>query len=194
MPRRVAIIQGHPDPAGNRFCHALADAFAEGAVLGRHEVARIEPAKLDFPILRTQRDFETGDIPEVLMPARDAIIAAQHLLIVFPLWHGTMPALLKAFIEHVMRPGVALEYRREGFPRALLTGRSAHLVVTMGMPALIYRWYFRAHGVRGVERSILRFAGMKPVRETLLGTVQAASEARRRDWLDRIKDQGKQLR
>jgi len=92
MPRRVAIIQGHPDPAGNRFCHALADAYAEGAVLGRHEVARIEPAKLDFPILRTQRDFETGDIPEVLTPARDAIIAAQHLLIIFPLWHGTMPA------------------------------------------------------------------------------------------------------
>src|SRR6516165_9482584 len=132
MPRRVAIIQGHPDPAGNRFCHALADAYAEGAVLGRHEVARIEPAKLDFPILRTQRDFETGDIPEVLMPARDAIIAAQHLLIVFPLWHGTMPALLKAFIEHVMRPGVALEYRREGFPKGLLAGRSARLVVTMG--------------------------------------------------------------
>ena len=93
-----------------------------------------------------------------------------------------------------MRPGVALEYRREGFPRALLTGRSAHLVVTMGMPALIYRWNFRAHGVRGVERSILRFAGMRPVRETLLGTVHAADEARRRRWLDRIKDQGKQLR
>jgi putative NADPH-quinone reductase len=194
MPRSVAIIQGHPDPAGNRFCHALADAYAEGAVFGGHEVARVEPAKLDFPLLRTQKDFETGTIPEMLAPARDAIIAAQHLLIVFPLWHGMMPALLKGFIEQIMRPGVALEYREGGFPRALLTGRSARLVVTMGMPALVYRWYFRAHGVRGLERSVLRFAGVKPVRETLLGMVQAADEARRRRWLDRIKDQGKQLR
>jgi len=61
--------------------------------------------------LRTQHEFETGRIPAALAPARDAIRAAQHLLIVFPLWHGTMPALLKAFIEQVMRPGVALECR-----------------------------------------------------------------------------------
>jgi putative NADPH-quinone reductase len=59
---------------------------------------------------------------------------------------------------------------------------------------MVYRWYFRAHGVRGLERSVLRFAGIKPVRETLLGMVHAADEARRWRWLDRIKDQGKQLR
>lgn len=97
---------------------------------------------------------------------------------IFPLWHGTMPALLKAFIEQVMRPGVALEYRKRGFPKGLLAGRSARLVVTMGMPALIYRWYFRAHGVHGLERSVLRFAGMTPVRKILLGMVDAASAAK----------------
>jgi len=99
MPRRRAIIQGHPDPAGNRFCHALADAYAEGAVLGGHEVACIEPAKLDSPLLRTRKEFETEAIPEMLAPARDVIIAAQHLLIVYPLWHGTMPALLKGSLN-----------------------------------------------------------------------------------------------
>ncbi len=90
-------------------------------------------------------------------------------------------------------PGVALEYRKEGFPRRLLAGRSAHLVVTMGMPALVYRWYFRAHGVRGRERSVLKFSGMKPVHETLLGMVQAVDDARRRRWLDRMKDHGNRL-
>ena len=104
-----------------------------------------------------------------------------------------MPALLKAFIEQVMRPGVALEYREHGFPKGLLAGRSARIVVTMGMPALIYRWYFRAHGVRGLERSVLKFAGMKPVRETLLGMVDAASDAKRRRWLDRLRDYGRRL-
>jgi putative NADPH-quinone reductase len=144
--------------------------------------------------LRTQIDFETGQLPERLVPSRDAIVAAQHLLIVFPLWHGTMPALLKGFIEQVMRPGVALEYRKEGFPRRLLMGRSAHLVVTMGMPALIYRWYFRAHGVRGLESSVLKFSGMKPVRETLLGMVQAVDDARRQRWLNQMRKAGRQLR
>ena len=126
-------------------------------------------------------------------PARDAIVAAEHVVVIFPLWLGTMPALVKSFFEQVMRPGIAFEYRKQGFPRQLLAGRSARLVVTMGMPALIYRWYFRAHGLRGFERNILRFVGMKPVRETLIGGVGSAGEARRRNWLDRMRKYGRRL-
>jgi putative NADPH-quinone reductase len=55
----------------------------------------------------------------------------------------------------------------------------------------MYRWYFRGHGLRGLERSILRFAGIKPVRETLIGMVGDAGEARRRRWLDRMRDYGR---
>ena len=123
MPRRLTIIQGHPDPGGRRLCHALADAYAEGAAAVGHEITRIEVAQLDFPILRTQEEFERGSLPETLVAGRDAFVSAQHLVMIFPLWHGTMPALLKAFLEQVMRPGVALEYRTHGFPRKLLTGR-----------------------------------------------------------------------
>lgn len=190
MPRRVTIIQGHPDPAGNHLCHAFADAYAESAAAAGHEITRIEVTRLGFPTLRTQEDFEHGHLPDSLVEARDAILWAQHLVMVFPLWHGTMPALLKAFLEQVMRPGVALEYRKHGFPRGLLAGRSARIIVTMGMPALIYRCYFRAHGVRGLERSVLRFSGMAPVRETLFGIVDAVSTPKRQAWLDRIRRYG----
>jgi len=193
MPARVTIVQGQPDPGGKHLCHALADAYAEGAAAAGHEITRIEVARLDFPIMRTQEEFERGDLPETLVGARDGIVSAQHLVMIFPLWHGTMPALLKAFLEQVMRPGVALEYRKRGFPRGLLAGRSARIVVTMGMPALIYRWYFQAHGVRGLERSVLRFAGMKPVRETLLGMVDTVSDAKRRAWLERMRTYGRRL-
>jgi putative NADPH-quinone reductase len=191
MTQRLTLIQGHPDPDGNRLCHALADAYAEGAAIAGHEIARLEVAHLDFPILRTQQDFERGPVPRGLAAAQHAIQSAQHIALIFPLWHGTMPALLKGFIEQVMRPGVALDYREHCFPRGLLAGRSARLVVTMGMPELIYRWYFRAHGVRGLENSILRFSGIAPVRETLLGMVDAASETKRRAWLDRMRDYGR---
>jgi putative NADPH-quinone reductase len=193
VPRRVAIIQGHPDPGGGHLCHALADAYADGAIAAGHQVMRIELAQLDFPLLRTQQDFETGELPAALVPARDAIVAAEHLVILFPLWLGTMPALVKAFFEQLMRPGIAFEYQKQGFPRQMLKGRSARLIVTMGMPALLYRWYFGGHGLRGFERSVLRFVGMKPVRDTLFGMVQTASEARRRRWLDKMRQYGKRL-
>jgi putative NADPH-quinone reductase len=83
MPRRVTIIQGHPDPAGNRLCHAFADAYAIGALAAGHQVTRMEVARLDFPILRTQQDFEHSDLPETLVEARNTIVLAQHLVIVF---------------------------------------------------------------------------------------------------------------
>ena len=193
MPEGVAIIQGHPDPAGGHLCHALADAYAAGAVSAGHAVARIEVARLDFPLLRTREEFTGRAVPESLDAAMLGIMGAQHLVIVFPLWLGTMPALLKGFLEQVLRPGFAFEAREKGFPRGLLHGRSARLVVTMGMPALIYRWYFRAHGVRGLERSILRFAGMGPVRETLLGSIEGVDDAERRRWLDRMEGYGRRL-
>lgn len=189
----VAIIQGHPDPAGGHLCRALADAYAAGAAAAGHEIARIEVARLDFPLLRTREEFTGGALPEGLDDALQAILDARHLVVVFPLWLGTMPALLKGFFEQVMRPGVAFEARPEGFPRGLLRGRSARLVVTMGMPALVYRWYFRAHGVRGLERSILGFAGVQPVRETLFGSIESVSDAKRRRWLVRMGRYGRRL-
>jgi putative NADPH-quinone reductase len=132
-------------------------------------VRRIEVAKLDFPLLRTQVEFETGALPPALVQPRDDMRWARHWVFLFPLWHGTMPALLKGFLEHIFRPGFALEYRKEGFPKRLLAGRSARIVVTMGMPVLLYRWYFGAYGLRSFERSMLSFAGIKPIRESLYG-------------------------
>lgn len=190
MPRKIAIVQGHPDPAGNRLCHALAAAYADGARHALHDVTLIEIAALDFPLLRSRAEFETGEIPAGLLAARDAVVAADHLVIIFPLWLGTMPALLKGFLEQVMRPGVAFAYLANGSTRMLMQGRSARVVVTMGMPALAYRVWFLAHGVRGLTRNILRFVGYGPVRETFFGMAANVSPAKSAKWLRRMRDLG----
>jgi len=188
---RVLILQAHPDPAGGHLCHALADAYAQGASDAGHEVRKLDIARLDFPLLRTEAEFaspaSSGDIEQ----AQEAIRWAQHLVVFFPLWHGTMPALLKAFIEQVFRPGFALDYQTGSFPKGLLSGRSARMVVTMGMPVFVYRWYFRAHGLRGLERSILAFSGIKPIRESLFGRVDAVSDATRSSWLKEMTKHGR---
>jgi len=191
MAGRIAIIQGHPDPAGGHLCHALAAAYAGAAAGAGHEVRRIDVARLDFPLLRTQADFEAGAVPPALAAAQADIRWAEHLLIVYPLWLGTMPALLKAFFEQVFRPGFGLRAESARWPRKLLTGRSARIVITMGMPAFVYRWYFRAHGLKSLERSILRFCGIGPIRERLYGMVGAASEVRRARWLSEMSALGR---
>jgi len=188
--RRIVVIQGHPDPAGNRFCHALAQAYAEGAREAGHAVRVVDVASLQFPILRTQADYEKQGMPPALAGAWDAIQWANHVVIVFPLWLGTMPALLKAFMEQIARPGYAFAYTDHGLPIQLLGGRSARLIVTMGMPSLFYRlWYF-SHGLRSMERNVLKVVGIKPIGETLIGMVGAASAGKRDRWLEKMKAMG----
>lgn len=187
---RIMIIQGHPDPDPHHLCRALADAYAEGAVAAGHEVTRIDLATLDFPLLASQAAFEHEPAPDSLHPAQAALAAAQHVVLVFPLWLGTMPALVKAFLEQVMRPGTAFAYGDKGRIEMKLTGRSARLVVTMGMPALAYRWWYGAHGIRALERNIFEFVGIKPVRRTLLGMVESVGEPTRRKWLAQMRTLG----
>lgn len=188
----VLILQGHPDPDARHLCHALADAYADGARFGGHEVRTVEVTRLEFPLLRSQRDWDHGELPPGLADAQASIAWANHLVVVFPLWLGGMPALLKGFLEQVARPGFA--FHRDGgnpFARKALGGRSARIVVTMGMPALVYRWYFRAHSVKALERNILGFVGIAPINETLVGSVDQLDEAGRRRWTDRLRELGR---
>lgn len=192
MSNRIAIIQAHPDAAGGRLCHALAQVYADGARAAGREVRVIDVAQLDFPLLRSQQDWQAGEVPASLRPAQETIRWADHLVFFFPLWLGDMPALLKGFLEQVARPGFAFEYV-EGNPlgKKLLTGRSARVVVTMGMPALVYRWIFRAHSLRSLERNILGFVGIAPIHETLIGGVDGLGEAGVQRWRDRLAGLGR---
>ena len=194
MTRRIAIIQGHPDAAAAHLCHALADAYRDGAVAAGHHVREIRVADLSFPLIRSKHDFEHGERPACIVQAQHEIHDAQHLLLVYPLWLGTMPALLKGFLEQVFRYDFAFEPQANGRFEKRLTGRSARIVVTMGMPALAYRWYFRAHGLKNLERNILKFAGISPVRESLFGMIENASAARRARWLDAMRELGARAR
>ncbi len=191
MGKRITIIQGHPDFQGGHFCHALADEYAKGCEDGGHEVKRIHVAQLEFPLLRTKEEFEKGVPPDSIKQAQDAIRWADHLLILYPLWLGSMPALLKAFLEQVFRPGFAFQYQSGGkVPKKLLSGKSARIVVTMGMPAFVYRWFFLAHSLKSLERNILGFAGIGPIRASLIGNIEGMKEKQRLGWLDEMRGLG----
>ncbi|MEZ0242998.1 MAG: NAD(P)H-dependent oxidoreductase [Sphingomonas sp.] len=187
MSKKILVIDGHPDPDRGRFIHALADAYSDGAGLSGHEVRRLELATMDIPFLRSRAEWTDGTpVPEIVA-AQEAILWADHIVFFYPLWLGDVPALLKAFLEQVARPGFALS--QGTMPKPLLKGRSARLVVTMGMPAFFYRFYFAAHSVKSFERNILKFVGIKPVEHTLIGNVEGDAETREQ-WLDTLLNLG----
>lgn len=185
--QRVLVINGHPDPRPERLCAALARAYEDGARQAGREVRRIDVGALEFDLIRTAAAFTDGEPGPAIAEAQNDVLWADHMVIVHPLWLGSAPALLKAFFEQVFRYGFAIP--DNGAMRGLLSGRSARMVVTMGMPAPAYRWLFGAFGVRGLERSVLRLAGIRPIRRTLLGMVER-SAAQRADWIERLRRLG----
>ncbi|SKA32728.1 NAD(P)H-dependent oxidoreductase [Consotaella salsifontis] len=174
----VLLIQGHPDPDAQRLSRRLALAYQEGAEDGGHDVITLDLASLNFPMLRSTRDGDFSQAPGILRFAQDELRWCDHLGVFFPIWHGAMPALLKAFWEQVLRPGFAFELRGARVPRKLLDGRSARIVATMGMPALAFRLVHGAHGIAVLEKSVLGVSGFYPIRRTLIGRVEGIGEAR----------------
>lgn len=191
MTKQILLVQGHPDCSRQHLCHTLAEAYADGAVQAGHKVETVEPARLDFPLLTSQREWQEGSIPAQLAEAQQAIRRARHLVFIYPLWLGDMPALLKGFVEQVARPGFAIDPASRSPLRAgLLRGRSARLVVTMGMPAPVYRWFYGAYSVKLMRRNILQFAGIAPVRSTIVGGAGEMAPALVDRWCARLRRLG----
>lgn len=190
----VLIINGHPDPAIERFCAALGRAYERGAVAAGHEVRRLNLGALDFPLIRSADEFNTDGPPPVIRAAQEDIRWAEHLVIVFPLWLGGLPALTKAFFEQAFRPQFAMRWNQGEFPKGLLEGTTVRLIVTMGMPAAVYQLMFGALGVRSFERSVLRLTGLIRTGTTMIGGVGGMSEPTAKRWLARIETLGGKAR
>src|SRR4051794_18859287 len=108
-PRRILIINGHPDARRERYCAALADAYAAGALEAGHEVRRLDVGALEFPLILSAEAFAATDLPLDVAKAQASVTWASHLVLVHPLWLGAAPALLKGFMEQVFRYGFALD-------------------------------------------------------------------------------------
>lgn len=105
-----------------------------------------------------------------------------------------MPARLKALFEQTFRPGFAFGQRERSIGDGRLKGRTARVIVTMGMPAAIYRGFYFSHSLKALERNILSFVGIGPTRSSVIGNVEGLDEIRLRGWLDRVSALGGRAR
>lgn len=191
MAKRILIIQGHPHGNGQHFCHALADAYASGAETAGNVVQRLDVADLRPDLMQDPEDFHSAP-NDVMLKAQDAVRDATHLVFVFPIWLGTMPAMLKAFLEQLARNGFALgDAGRGRIPKPMLGGRSARVIATMGMPALAYRIWFLNSGISVLRRAILGLCGVAPIRQTTIGGLGAIDAKDRQRWLARVEKLGR---
>ncbi|APX95067.1 NAD(P)H dehydrogenase [Halomonas sp. 1513] len=189
---KVLVILGHP--RSDSLCGALADAYCEGARAAGTQLHRLDLATLAFdPHVHTQSPNDQP-LEADLSHARDLVAWAEHLVFVYPTWWGSVPALLKGFLDRIMAPGFAFRTCEGGIGyQGLLNGRSAQLITTMDTPPLIHRLLYREPGKNAMARATLGFCGVRPVRALALGSVKEASPLQRQAWLARANRLGRQL-
>jgi putative NADPH-quinone reductase len=194
MGLRIVIVQGHPDCRRPHLCHTLAQAYAEGAGAAGHSVEVVEPARLVFPLLSSPAEWRHGTLPPQLVAVQEAIRLADHVVLLYPLWLGDMPAMLKGFLEQVARPGFAVaasgRLSGDGLPR----GRTGRVVVSTPMAAPVYRWLHGAHSLKLVRRNIFRPAGIAPMRATVVGGTGDISPEQVERWRRRLRRLGERAR
>jgi putative NADPH-quinone reductase len=187
--KKILIILGNPKTKS--FCRALAESYAKGAQNAGAELRWLDLRELKFdPIL-----WEGYDQPQALEPdlqkAQEDILWAEHLVILFPLWWSSMPAILKGFIDRVFLPGFAFEFRPDSpLWKKHLKGRSAHLVITMGSPYLVYRTLFGKSAHKAMVNGILKFCGISPVNATTISYIEEMPKEERESYLRELEDKG----
>lgn len=195
MKKKILIVLAHPQVKS--YCSALAQAYADGARASGAELRQVNLAEIAFnPLspLNSGSHDKPLELDPVLKQAQADIQWAEHLVFVYPILWGTIPALLKGFIERVFTPGFAVNFRNDSpLWDKLLKGRSARLIVTLNTPPLLYRLLFRRAGHITMKRSILEFCGIAPVKITDVGPMKNASADKREQWLQQARALGTRL-
>lgn len=188
----VLVILGHPRPGS--LCGAIAQSFAEAAGDLGLEVKLLVLAKMEFdPHLRHAHAGEQELEPD-LVQARRLIVRANHLVFVYPVWWGTMPALLKGFLDRILAPGFAFVEREEGRGfEGLLHGKSAHLLTTMDTAPAVVKYLQRSPGHRAFVTRTLGFCGIRPVRIRMYGPVNHSTEEDRLGWIEDARREARTL-
>jgi NAD(P)H dehydrogenase (quinone) len=177
---QIAIVVGHA--RRDSYCESLGEAYRRGAAAGGHQATLFVTSKMTFDPILHEGFIKIQPLESDLQAAHDAIRDADHLVLIFPLWLGTLPAIFKGFLERVLQPDL-VEPSKKGKFIKIFNGKSARVIMTMGMPGFIYRWYFGAFALRMLKRNILGFIGVSPVRSTIHGMIEAVSQEKRQSWL-----------
>lgn len=186
MQKRVLVILGHP--SDDSFCGALGAHYADAARSAGHAVRVLALGELAFdPVLR--HAYRTEQALEAdLQQAQAHLLWAQHLVLVFPIWWGGVPALLKGFLDRVLLPGFAFQYQGGSpFPKKLLAGRTADLLVSMDTPPWYYRWVYAMPGLHQIRRTTLAFCGIRPKKTLTFGPMLGSSPHQRDAWLGKVR-------
>lgn len=188
--KTILIINGNPKE------HSLSKSIVESYKKGAENAAKVEVLHLNeltFNINQTgPLKLEENVLEASLIHTQNLIKIADHIVWVYPIWWGGMPALLKGFIDRTFLSGYAFQYRKDSMMwDKLLSGKTSRIIVTMDAPSWYFRFILRNHSIRQLKKSILNFCGIKVKGVSYFGKVRFRKETEITDFLTKMTELGK---
>lgn len=179
--KKIFLILGNPDTQG--FSGKIADTYVDAATAAGHTVERVNLSDLKFdPILRKGYKEIQPLEPDLVM-IQEKWKAADHVVIIYPNWWCTMPALLKGMFDRMFLPGFAFKFDKETKKvNRLLTGKTARVIVIAGTHSPLMTWLKFGDYTNEIQHAILGFAGMKS-KVTTFGPADRVDDTVRAKWL-----------
>tara|TARA_B100000795_G_C22600679_1_gene361119 strand:+ start:27 stop:611 length:585 start_codon:yes stop_codon:yes gene_type:complete len=189
--KKILIINGHPD--NESFNFGLSEAYRKGAKKSDAEIKEINIRELDFnPNLQFGYRKRTELEPD-LLKAQEKLKWADHIVWIYPVWWGSVPAIMKGFLDRVLLPGFAFK-KREGsvWWDKYFTGKTSRLICTMDQPTWYYRLINKSPSHSAMKKLTMNFIGVKSVKITSIGPLRLSKEEWRKKWLQKVEGLGEQ--
>ncbi len=188
--KKILIINGHPKK--DSFCNALCDVYQNGAKAAGNHVILLNLYELEFDLNLQNGYSRQNKLEADIQFAQEKITWAEHIVIVHPVWWGSVPALLKGFFDKTLLPGFAFKYKEESvFWDKLLKGRTARIIYTADTPVWYYNFFYNAPSVNMVKKRVLGFCGIAPVKVTGIGPIRKSNLEFRQKWIEKVELLGK---
>ncbi len=186
----ISVILGHPKKES--LCHAIAKTVVDELKKNGHEVQFHDLYEEKFdPVLQHEEVSKDAELDPVIRRHCAELMNADGIIVVHPNWWGQPPAMLKGWIDRVIRPGVAYEFlvgdSGEGAPRGLLKAKVALVFNTSNTGKK------REHEVFGDpletlwRNCIFGLCGIRNVHRRMFGIVVTSSIEQRTDWLNEVR-------
>jgi len=186
--KKILVLLGHPDK--DSLCCELADSYAFGAQSVVHQVKRVNIGDLNFDPILHHGYKVIQELEPDLKQLQEDIKWCDHLVIVYPSWWSTMPALLKGLFDRMWLPGFAYSFNKNGWGwKKLLKGRTATVFVTSDSRPILARLLF-GDNTNEIQDGILWFAGFH-VRMKKCGPMKKISEQVKENWRQKFVKWGK---
>lgn len=193
---KTLIVYNHPHEGS--FCSAIREAVENGLKTGGHEYKVIDLDKDGFdPVMRAKdlKAFVTaGKIGEDGLEEVDPLVLrymkmmrwAEQIVMIFPIWWMTTPAMTKGFIDKVIFPGIV--YKMEGgkLVSMLSSLKQVTIITTMNTPSEVYHDVFGNSLEGSMIKGTFNQIGIHDIRWISLNMVKQCGDEKRWLWLDEI--------